>query len=65
MTVRMPDEFRTALENGSAVTVRVYDDKSETAYVLVPEHLYERLCQLADGNEYAHVGKAMAGGFDD
>ena len=53
MAVRLSDEMREAVEAEQGLGLRVFDDKSDAGYVLVPEAIFERLSMLLNEDEYA------------
>ncbi|MBX7105082.1 MAG: hypothetical protein K1X57_13435 [Gemmataceae bacterium] len=62
MTMRLTDDIRRAVDASPNETVRLYDDRQDRAFVVVPEAVFEKLCDLADCDDYHHVTKAMCPG---
>jgi hypothetical protein len=64
----LPEEFRTRAE-ASDDPVRVFDPKSNRAYVLVRADLFERMRELIGGaivrEAYPAIDRAFATGWDD
>jgi len=63
-TLRLPAELREAVAESTDLMLRLYDDQNDTAYVVVPEALFERLAVIEESNplmqlQYAHVSKAL------
>ncbi len=52
MAVRISDELREAVEAEPGIGLRMFDDKTDAGYVLVPEAIFERLWTLLDESEY-------------
>lgn len=67
MTLPISEELRAAVANDPTMMVRLYDDRAEAAYVVIPEAVYERLSALFDENpagspHYRHIGKLIGSG---
>lgn len=61
MVARLTDDLRAVLANSLDGTARLYDDRTDSAYVVIPESVYERLCSLLDDDGYDHVIKSLCG----
>lgn len=65
MTTRLTEDLRDILNSTNDLTVRLYDEREQRAYVVVPEAIFERMCTLTDddditaANLYPHVGKLI------
>ena len=66
MTTRLTEDMRDILENTQDLTVRLYDDRNQRAYVVVPEAIFERMVSLTEdedlptGNLYPHLAKLLS-----
>jgi hypothetical protein len=66
MTTRLTEDLRDILDYNNDLTLRLYDERNQRAYVVVPEAVFERMVSLTDDEEimganlYPHVGKLLA-----
>jgi hypothetical protein len=66
MTIRLTEDLRDILNSTNDLTLRLYDDHDQRAYVVVPEAIFERMCASSADDQHAklypHIGKLIAMG---
>ena len=66
MTTHLTEDLRDILDHSQDLTLRLYDERNQRAYVVLPEAVFERMVSLTDDDEiaganlYSHVGKLLA-----